>query len=223
MPRAADPAVRDRLLATAADILATEGPRSLTTRRLATEAGTSTMAVYTYFGSMDDLRRELRSDGFAHLCDALDALPSTEDPLVDLAAAVGTYVALGTTNPAWYRALFVDLPPDDDDQAGIGVYERLVALVDRCIRAGRFTDSEPAAAVWAAEVWLAGHGVVNLGQSRLLPVDSLRHLLSDMLYRLAVGFGDRPDRARASVEESLDTTASGSLVERPWARRAPPS
>ncbi len=208
MPRPADPAVREKLLAMAAEVLATDGPKALTTRRLATEAGTSTMAVYTYFGSMDELRRELRRDGFAYVCTAIDAVPRTDDAVADLATVVDAYVALGADNPAWYRALFIDLPPEHDDHLGVGVHQRLVALLDRCVDTGRFSRPEPAGGhLWAAEVWLAAHGVVHLTQSRLLPAEALNHLQGDMLFRLCVGFGDRPELARASIDSSLTPPA----------------
>ncbi|KRF20619.1 hypothetical protein ASG90_18805 [Nocardioides sp. Soil797] len=203
MPRAADPAVREKLLSVAAHVLAVDGPRALSTRRLAAEAGTSTMSVYTYFGGMDQLRRELRRDGFARLCVALDDVPSTPDPVADLAAAVLTYVTVGVDNPAVYRALFVDSPPERDDDAGAGVHDRLTDLVRRCAEAGRFDLGEPAlASMWAAEVWLTAHGAVHLTQAGLLAAEPIRFLATDMLYRLLVGYGDRPERARASIDEA---------------------
>lgn len=196
--------MREKLIVIAAEILTTDGPKALTTRRIAAEAGTSTMVVYTYFGSMDQLRRELRHDGFMYLCKAIDKLPSTDDSVADLAAALGTYADLGVENLTWYRALFADLPPEQDAQAGAGVHERLVALVDRCVVSGRFTRPEPRmTTIWAAELWLVVHGVVNLNQSPLLTVESARFWLADMLYRLMVGFGDRPDRASESINQAL--------------------
>jgi hypothetical protein len=51
------PDVRRRLLEEAARLLGEEGPAALTTRRLAREAGTSTMAVCTHFGGMPALVR----------------------------------------------------------------------------------------------------------------------------------------------------------------------
>lgn len=163
------------------------------------------MAVYTYFGSMDQLRRELRHDGFLHLCEALDAIPPTDDPVADLAAAVRSYVRLAVESPARYRVLFAEMPPQDDDLAGAGVHERLLGLLRRCLASGRLDEPEEVVAtMWAAEVWLAAHGIANLAQSRLLPDAPMQALLSDMLYRLVVGFGDRPERALASIERDLD-------------------
>ena len=72
-PRPADPAIRAALIEAGARILAVDGPGALSTRRLATETGTSTMAVYTYFGSMDGLRRAIRAEGFARLAGRFDS------------------------------------------------------------------------------------------------------------------------------------------------------
>ena len=45
--------VRETLIQTACRLLTTEGADALTTRRIAAEAGTTTMALYTRFGSKE--------------------------------------------------------------------------------------------------------------------------------------------------------------------------
>ncbi len=57
-------AVRQRLLEAAALLLDEEGPDALTARRLAAAANTSTMAVYTHFGGMPALVKEIVVEGF---------------------------------------------------------------------------------------------------------------------------------------------------------------
>lgn len=157
-PRAADPSVRGALVAAAAEIVAAEGPRALTTRRLATEVGTSTMAVYTYFGSMDEVRRAVRQDGFARLGADLDAVVRTVDPVADLAAAAAAYFANGLARPELYRAMFVDRPPEGGGlDPGAAIFSRLADGVGRCVDAGRFSavGSAPTPAPstgWAAEI-----------------------------------------------------------------------
>ena len=47
-----DPHLRERIINTAAQLLATEG--AVSARRLARELGTSTIVVYTHFGGMDE-------------------------------------------------------------------------------------------------------------------------------------------------------------------------
>jgi AcrR family transcriptional regulator len=87
----------------AARLLAHEGPHALTTRRLAAEVGTSTMAVYSRFGSMDEVRRAVRREGFARLVADLDAAPASDDPVADLVATDASYLANGLSNPTCTR------------------------------------------------------------------------------------------------------------------------
>jgi AcrR family transcriptional regulator len=204
-PRPADPAVRVTLIETAARILAADGPHALSTRRLAAEVGTSTMAVYTHFGSMDQLRREIRAEGFARLVGKLDALPHTEDAVADLAAGGLAYLTSGLADPELYRAMFTDRPPaGDDDAGGAGTFRRLVDDVTRCITDGRFHPADQALArAWAGEIWTMRHGMVTLALTGLLPLEQVRFLLTDMTYRLAVGYGDAPSAARRSVSDGM--------------------
>ena len=79
--------VRRRLVEAAADLLSEEGPAALSARRLAREAGTSTMAVYTHFGGMPALVRAVVAEGFARLYDRVAEVEPSDDPLADLIAA----------------------------------------------------------------------------------------------------------------------------------------
>ncbi|MDR7274586.1 TetR/AcrR family transcriptional regulator [Catenuloplanes atrovinosus] len=200
-PRTADPALRTRLIETAARIIAEEGPAALTSRRLAAEVGASTMAVFSRFPSMAALHRAVREEGFGRLNARLDALPVSADPVADLVAAGDVLFTDGVRSPHLHRAMFVDRPPEDDD-LGVGTYRRLVALVRRCVAAGRFPEAGqlPAAAeMWAAQLWSMRQGLVAMAVAGLLPLDQVRFVLDDMTLRLLVGYGDDPARARASM------------------------
>src|SRR5688572_29989951 len=115
MPKAADPAVRVALLESAARIIAEEGPSRLTLRRLANEVGASTMVVYTHFGSMPEVRREVRREGFARLGAQLAAVEVTGDPVADYFVLGWAYFRNGTQDPNLYRAMFLDGPVDAED------------------------------------------------------------------------------------------------------------
>ncbi|GIE98116.1 TetR/AcrR family transcriptional regulator [Paractinoplanes rishiriensis] len=202
-PRPRDENLRDAVLRAAAHVLAEEGPTALTTRRVARDVGVSTTSVYTYFGSMEELRQEVRRAGFATLDARADRVPSTDDPVADLAALTEVYFAYGLAEPNVYRAMFIDRPLDGDNN-GKEAYERLVTEISRCIEAGRFAaGTEVLTLVWAAQVWSMRHGMVTLVLSGQLPVDQARFVLSDMLVRLCVGYGDDPGRAAASVAAGL--------------------
>lgn len=199
-PRPADPAVRTALVEAGARVLAADGPGALSTRRLAAEVGTSTMAVYTHFGSMDQLHRAIRREGFARLAAKLDATARTEDPVADLAAAGLTYFSSGLADPELYRAMFTVRPPVGDDDAGDGIFQHMVGMVQRCIDAGRFHPAGSSLVrAWAGEIWTMQHGLVTLALTGILPAGQIEFLLTDMTYRLAVGYGDDPAAARRSA------------------------
>ena len=191
VPKTADPAVRTALLETAARITAEEGRDALTLRRLAAAVGTSTMAVYTHFGSMADVRRAVRREGFARLAEHLDAVEHTGDPVADLVVQGWAYYLNGTTNPNLYRAMFMDRPCDDGEaEVGMDTFERLVDGVRRCIDGGRF---DPAVALdLATQLWAASHGVVSLELSGMLPRERAVGSLLAMARNLLQAFGDSP-------------------------------
>lgn len=202
-PRALDPAIRRAVTEAAIRVLGTEGRSALTTRRLAREANTSTTAVYTYFGSMDDVHRHVRRQAIGALLAALDVVGITDDPVADLARAAAVQVDQGHLHPAMYRIMFVDQPPDDTADPAAAVFERFADLVERCIRAGRFRPDEPHhAAMWAGEVWTVGHGAVLSALTGLLSHEHGRAIHEDMLFRLCVGFGDDRNTAHASIESA---------------------
>lgn len=198
-PRTADPAAGPALIEAAARLLCDEGPAALTTRRLAREAGTSTMAVYSRFGNLASIVRAVRAEGFGRLETRLDALPVTDDPVADLVAAAAAFSAVGLAEPHLYRAMFVDRPPEEDE-TGVGVFRHLVALVERCRAAGRFpADGTVPAEVWAAQLWSGRHGLVTMILAGMLPAEPATYVLDDLTYRLLIGYGDDPVAARRSV------------------------
>lgn len=161
-PRKASPSVRAELLATAARLLAQEGPSALTLRRVASDAGTSTMAVYTHFGGMDELRREVRRTGYAALAVAMTAARTTDDPRVDLEALCRAYNAFAREQPDFYRVMFMEAPLDEADAAEC---ERTFAML--VTGAQRYLGEGDGVAL-ATELWASGHGVATLELSALL-------------------------------------------------------
>src|SRR3984885_5498828 len=77
--------VREELLRVAVGILNQDGPDGLQTRKIASAAGTSTMAVYTYFGGMPGLIAAIAEEGLRQF-DAAMTMPPTSDPVADLMA-----------------------------------------------------------------------------------------------------------------------------------------
>ncbi len=198
-PKVADPEVREALIDAAARLLVSEGPAALTTRRLAAEVGASTMAVYTHFGGMDGLRRDLRKEGFARLTDYFESVPVSRDPVADLSALGWAYCFNAVANPQLYRAVFLEAPIDEEDEAiGRAAVERPIATVARCIEAGRFRPADPESL--GIQLWAASHGMITGVLARLLTLEEVIEHFSAMGVNLYVGFGDDRKRAERSVK-----------------------
>jgi AcrR family transcriptional regulator len=209
-PRVADPAVRAALIEVAAGITAAEGRSALTLRRLAKDVGTSTMAIYTHFGGMDDLRREVRREGFARLGAHLSSVQRTRDPVADLGLLGWAYYVSATRDPNLYRAMFLDGPVDAEDfDAGLETFEQLVAAVGRCVEAGRFSPADPVHL--ATEFWSVTHGLISLQFANLLPAGEAIDRLASMSLSLYLGYGDEAPAAKRSMALTSKRAAAWSL------------
>lgn len=208
-PRIADPSLRIALIEAAARLVATEGQAGLTLRRLARDVGTSTMAIYTHFGGMEELRREVRREGFARLAMHLQAVPETADPVSDLGMLGVAYYVSATESPSLYRAMFLEGPLDEDDaQTGLDTFGRLVSGVTRCLDAGRIRGV--GAVEVATELWAVSHGLITLQFANLLPAEEVRHQMTAVTRRILVGCGADPkalDRSAARTRQRARTFA----------------
>ncbi|MBZ5738006.1 TetR/AcrR family transcriptional regulator [Nocardioides mangrovi] len=165
-PDPVEPDVRRRLIEVAADLLSEEGPAALSARRLARDAGTSTMAVYTHFGGMPALVRAVVAEGFQRLYDRVAAVAVTDDPVADLVASAAAYRENALADPHLYSVMFGSASlgeyrlREEELEVGLAAFAQLVALVERAMAAGaiRRGDPEPV----AAQFWTALHGFVVL-------------------------------------------------------------
>ncbi|HEY3810042.1 MAG TPA: TetR/AcrR family transcriptional regulator [Acidimicrobiales bacterium] len=203
-PKVADPTLRTALIEAAARLVADEGKAGLTLRRLAGEVGTSTMAVYTHFGGMDELRRAVRREGFARLRAHLDAVHETSDPVADLAVLGRAYYISATENPNLYRAMFLDGPLDEEDLGtGLDTFLHLVDGVARCLAAGRLPAASPSdPAELAVELWSLEHGLVTLQLAHLLPPAQALDRLASGARSLLLAWGDDPRAHARSIKSA---------------------
>lgn len=201
-PKPADPSVRTALVETAAHIIATEGLGKLTLRRLASDVGTSTMAIYTHFGGMDELRRAVRSEGFSRLGRDLNAVDHTDDPVADYLVLGWAYHHNATANPDLYRAMFLDGPVDEIDRGtGLETFAVCVEAAERCERAGRFSPGD--AGTRSLALWGVLHGLASLELANLLDGAETLQSLQAAAVDLFVAWGDE----RAAVEASTAAAA----------------
>ena len=189
--------VRISLIEAAARIMAKEGARALSTRRLASEIGTSTMAVYTYFQGMPELLRAVRQEAFDRFAQHLDRVRSGDDPVREIVELGAAYVRNAIANPDLYRFMFMDKSPEEDLGIGIDTFQRVVAAAERAFLSGRFDQGDPVEA--ARKCWVVAHGSVSLHLVGMLTRQEARKALNSLLLDLFVGLGDDPAAARAST------------------------
>ncbi|MFI7600439.1 TetR/AcrR family transcriptional regulator [Actinoplanes sp. NPDC049681] len=202
--RRANPEVRVRLLEGAARLLAEEGPSALTLRRVATEADTSTMAVYTHFGSMADLADAVVDEGFRRLGALLAGVPRTGDAITDLAGLGLAYLVNARQNPHLYAVMFGSASlgayrpqTADERRRGRYTFDEIVDAARRAVDQGRLRPAEPSAV--AGQLWTAMHGYVMLEVAGYFGADGVEQVLTPMFVSLLSGLGADRDAALASM------------------------
>ncbi len=164
---------RAALLAAASRLLAEEGPEALTVRRIAAEAGVSTMGVYSRFGGKDGVLDALFREGFERLLAELGEQPPGADPVADLAAACRAYRRFAVAHATHYALMFQGAvpgfePTDESRAVALASYQVLVDRVRRGLAAGVFAPVASAERL-AYAVWATCHGAVTLELLGLLP------------------------------------------------------
>jgi hypothetical protein len=159
------------------------------------------MAVYTCFGDMGSLVREVVRPGYTGLAEEFDRVAWSADPVADLTLLCHVYRDVALVNPHLYAVMFGGRVPagfrltDEDRRLGQRAVGRLAECVARCVVTGRFRDT-----VAFQHLWLAVHGRVLLEIDGYAggPADSFDH----QLVSLMVGAGDAFEQAAASVRRA---------------------
>ncbi len=152
------------LIDAAVSLLAERGPGSVSVRKVADQAGLTTMAVYSRFGNKAALMNAVYRRGFEILAAAMSSVDDP-DPLSRLRGLVMAYRDFAVANPALYSLMFEHLvgfdPPDElrteTTQATLGI---VVDTARQAIEQGQLADTDPLNA--AHIIWATTHGAVSL-------------------------------------------------------------
>ena len=153
------------LLASAAEILETEGPDGLSVRRIAAAAHVAPMGVYNHFDSKFGIVEALFVDGFERLRTALAAIADIPDPYEALREGGRRYRALALAHPMVYQIMFLEAvpgfePSDHALEIAARAFDSLAAAVQRAMTAGVIADGSPTDT--AQVIWAGIHGWVSL-------------------------------------------------------------
>src|SRR5262249_38682387 len=168
-PKEHDEHTQAALRAAAGRLVAEGGLEAFSVRAVADQAGTTTRAVYSLFGSKDGLLVDALAQGaFDYLTEGIDALTETGDPVADLVAVgVPVFRGLVREHPALYRIAFQRIVPGfragpEVTAARQQAWARLTAKIQRLQHAGLLDHRAVAAAAVEFNAMLEGLANVEL-------------------------------------------------------------
>jgi AcrR family transcriptional regulator len=162
------PERRSEILQVAKRLFVEEGYSRTTIRRIASEIGISSTALYVYFPEKNSILHEICAETFTGLTREFEAIRAQKlAPLEALRAASYAYIDFGLGHPHEYELTFVvhqpgDCPPGESDPGDPGerAYRSLLDLVGDAVNAGVL--AEPNVNRIAQQVWAGVHGLVTL-------------------------------------------------------------
>jgi AcrR family transcriptional regulator len=208
---------RERLIDAALTVLERDGPRALQARRLASEVGASTMAIYTHFNGMPKLIEAMMREGLSRFAEHIRRVPQTDDPMADLIAGGLAYGEFALQNPRLYSLLFgltdsgrggerlSDAAATWDLAEGVDALSVLVGAVERAIDARRIRQQDAKSA--AAQILSTTHGFVLLMMSGFIDSQGLRDVMLPLAVNLMVGLGDTRERVERSLSAAIEGRA----------------
>ena len=140
------------------------------------------MAVYTHFGGMPALVREVAAEGFRRLIARVAEVEPGDDPVDDLRRMAEAYRANALANRHLYAVMFGSASlggyrlHEADLEVGAAAFQQLVDGVARAVDAGALRADDPAAV--AGQFWAALHGYT------MLELAGMQHVVADPEDRL---------------------------------------
>jgi len=187
--------LREKILATAREMFASEGVEAVTMRKIADRIEYSATAIYQYFPDKDALLREICERDFTALAQQSLKVAREPDPVERLRKLGHAYVEFALKHPSSYRLMF--MTPKTAEQRsmeGQGVPERdayalVRSVVQECIEQGRLDKKSWDAELVAQTLWAGVHGLcaleIAMACDKWVPWRSIkarsRHLLDTLL------------------------------------------
>lgn len=198
--------LREELIAAASDLLGELGdPNQLSMRAVAAAAGVSPPSIYLHFVDKQELLAAVLRERWAELDRLLaEAATSAGDPFEALRRWCLAYLNFAEERPGHYRVLFSAAAPagisdDPETHPGAPTFFALVTAVQHCLDAGAPADAARDAWFLALQLWLSGHGLVDLriGQRFPFPWPPAEDVLDAILADLGLTAPVRRGRSRS--------------------------
>ena len=230
------PDTRTRLVEATVRLLATGGPSEVKARSVSSEAGLSTMGVYTCFGGVPELLQAVADEGFERQAVIFQRVANTDDPMVDLCAMALACRDFAQSNPHLYDLMFGlsihgrysplrgNRPPVPRERSAafMASYSYLLGGCVSLVEAGRVRKIAPE--LLAAQLWSALHGFImlELGGYFVAVADPSAEVLVPMCVALIVGLGADRKSAESSAAAATARWAESHGVRSTSSRRRKP-
>lgn len=180
---------RLKILDAALRLLADEGHAALTIRRVAAEAGCSTIGVYTWFGGKDGLVDAIWVEGFGSFGQALRKVRALPGPAGRLRAQSRAYRKWALAHPRHYRVMFMNAvvdhaPSDEAIKVSFAAYSALQDAVRESSERKELRSDDLDAVAMA--MWGMAHGLVSIELAGSAPPQIDNQSLADRAYDLAI-------------------------------------
>ncbi|NUA30581.1 TetR/AcrR family transcriptional regulator [Cupriavidus basilensis] len=215
------PDARTRLVEAAIRLLTTNGPSEVKARSVSSEAGLSTMGVYSYFGGVPELLQAVADEGFERQAAIFKQVANTDDPMVDLCAMALACRDFARSNPHLYDLMFgLSIhgryspsrgTPESQSRGRSASFTASYAYLHwectRLVEGGIVRKIDPDRI--AAQLWSALHGFImlELGGHFAAIDDPSAEILVPMCVNVVVGLG--ADRKRAETSAANATAGWG--------------
>ena len=198
--------VREKVLAAALQIIATDGPDAVSMREVARRSGVSHQAPYHHFGDRAGIFAAITEDGYTMLAERFAAVLSSD--VAPSRRCFEAYVSMAVEHPAHFRVMFrrdiCGVNTHETTRAAADIaYAGLLQMVERTI--GR-PSGKKESVTWATLMWSSAHGLATLlvdgplisklpsGISVNEHIDDVVSLMTEMVERQAASMGLMPAR-----------------------------
>lgn len=210
--------IRRRVLDTAAALLASGGPDSVSIRAVSSAAGIQAPTIYRHFGNKQGLLDVVTEDGFAAYVRSHPTLHPRADPVDDLRWGWDAHVAYALDHPHEYRMTYALPHPGSPHPAAARAEEILAGRIHRIAEAGRLRVTEERA-LRLVEAGGAGTALIMLS----IPESRADHGLSEAAREAVIATittepprdrEDGPAAAAVHLRATLHQVASLTSAER---------
>jgi hypothetical protein len=184
------------------------------------------MVIYTHFGGMDELTRQVMRLGFDHFGSEVDRGAVTDDAVADWMTYLWSYRRFALREPHLYAVMFgpglaaFRLGDPADFKAARSAFVSLLRRIHVCVNQGRWEVDDVVTAGEA--VWSGVHGHTTLEHTGFFDAverDPVRSY-SEVLTRMSIGLGDDGRATARSLSTARRRAIRSDRADAAAARRA---